>query len=113
MADLQDDVKFKSVQYADTTLFVHTRVAIFWEQLMVLRSSRLDRLGAYSCESHLAVNANKTKWVLAMVSIPHTSFYHSLHENQITLACNGKALQRMNVNKLLPRCLPGLTLRLE
>ena len=43
------------------------------------RSRRLDRPGAYSCESDLAVKANKTKWML--VSIPHTSFYHSLHEN--------------------------------
>ena len=41
------------------------------------------------------------------------SLYHSLHEKEINIECNGKALERVNVTKLLPECLPGLTLGLE
>ena len=41
-------------------------------------SRTLDRLGAYSRESYLAVNATKTKRML--VSSPQISFYQSLIE---------------------------------
>ena len=44
-------------------------------------SVTLDRLGAYSRESDLAVNATKTKWMLA--SNPQISFYHSLKQKLI------------------------------
>ena len=70
-------------------------------------SRKLDRLGTYSLESDLAVNATKTKWML--VSSPQISFYHSLIEKLINIQCNVKALDPMNVTKLFPRYLPTLT----
>ena len=74
-------------------------------------SRTLDRLGAYSRESDLAVNATKTKWML--VSSPQISFYHSLIEKLINIQCIGKALEPMNVTEMFPRCLPALTDMLE
>ena len=70
-------------------------------------SRTLGRLGTYSRESDLAVIATKTKWML--VSSPQISFYHSLIEKLISIQCNWKALEPMNVTELFPRCLPALT----
>ena len=64
-------------------------------------SCTLDRLGAYSRELDLAVNATKTKWML--VSSPQISSYHSLIEKLINIQYNGKALEPMNVTHLFPR----------
>ena len=59
----------------------------------------LHRLGEYSNESNLALNATKTKWML--VFTPRMSRYHSLDRKEIDIKCNGKALERVNVTKLL------------
>ena len=59
----------------------------------------LNRLGEYSNELNLALNATKTKWVL--VSTPQMSRYHSLDRKEIDIKCNRKALERVNVTKLL------------
>ena len=78
VADLQDDVRCKSFQYADDTiLFGNTKVRDLSGAIADM-NLRLDRLGAYLSECDLAVNATKTKWM--MVSAPQMSLYHSLHE---------------------------------
>ena len=59
----------------------------------------LNRLGEYSNESNLSLNATKTKWML--VSTPQMSRYHSLDRKEFYIKCNGKALERVNVTKLL------------
>ena len=51
-------------------------------------SRTLYRLGAYSRESDLAVNATKTKRML--VSSPQMSFYQSLIENKLTFSAMGR-----------------------
>ena len=43
----------------------------------------LNRLGEYSNESNLALNATKTKWML--VSTPQMSRYHSLDKKEIVM----------------------------
>ena len=48
-----------------------------------------------------------------LVCTPQFSLYHSLHEKQNYIECNGKALGRVKVTKLLAGVLPELTLRLE
>ena len=91
----------KSFQYADeTTFFSHGTVSNFSGAIDDM-SRTLDRLGGYSRESDLAVNATKTKWML--VSSAQMPFYHSLIEKLINIQCNGKALEPMNVTQLFPR----------
>ena len=61
-------VEWKSFQYADeTTLFGHAKIRDLSGAIDTM-NRRLDRVGAYSREADLAVNATKTKWML--VSTP-------------------------------------------
>ena len=91
----------KSFQYADkTTFFSHARVSYISGAIDDM-SCTLDRLGEYSRQFDLAVNATKTKWML--VSSAQMPFYHSLIEKLINIQCNGKALEPMNVTQLFPR----------
>ena len=100
-------VTSKTFQYADeTTFFSHGKVSNISGAIDGM-SRTLDRLGAYSRESDLPVNATRTNWML--VSSPQISFYHSLIEKLINIQCNTKALEPMNVTELFPRCLPALT----
>ena len=70
----------KGFQYAgDTTLFGHTKVRDLSGAVDDM-NRRLDRLGAYSSESDLAVYSNKTKWMLVSTPQTLTSLDHSLHE---------------------------------
>ena len=56
VADLQDGVKCKSFQYEDNIIFFgHVKVADLSGAIDDM-NRRLDCLGAYSSESHLAVN---------------------------------------------------------
>ena len=74
----QDDITCKSFRYADKpTFFSHAKVSDLSGAIYDM-SRTLDRLGAYSRESYLAVNATKTKRML--VSSPQISFYQSLIE---------------------------------
>ena len=66
----------KSFQYADETSFF-AKVSNFSGAIDDM-SRTIDRLGGYSRESDLAVNATKAKWML--VSSLKISFYHSFLE---------------------------------
>ena len=68
----QEGVTCKSFQYADeTTFFSHAKVSNFSGAIDDMKRT-LGRLGAYSRESDLAVNATKSKWM--QVSSPQISF---------------------------------------
>ena len=97
--DLQNNVNCQCFQYADdTTLYIHTKVSDLSGATTDINHN-LNRLGEYSNESNLAFNATKTKWML--VSTPQMSHYHSFDRKEIDIKCNGKALERVNVTKLL------------
>ncbi|XP_068728845.1 uncharacterized protein [Montipora capricornis] len=99
VADLHNNANCQCFQYADdTTLYIHTKVTDLSGATTDINYN-LNRLGEYSNESNLALNVTKTKWML--VSTPQISRYHSLDRKEIDIKCNGKALERVNVTKLL------------
>ena len=99
VADLQNIVNCQCFQYADdTTLYIHTEVSDLSGATTDIKYN-LNCLGEHSNESNLALNATKMKWML--VSTPQMSRYHSLDRKEIDIKCNGKALERVNVTKLL------------
>ena len=76
VADLQNNVNCQSFQYAgDTTLYIYTKVSDLLGETTDINHN-LNRLGEYSNESNLALNAAKTKWML--VSTSQRSRYNSL-----------------------------------
>ena len=79
-------------------LYIHTKVSDLSGTITDINHN-LNRLGEYSNESNLSLNATKTKWML--VSTPQMSHYHSLDRKEFGIKCNGKALERVNVTKLL------------
>ena len=93
-------VKASSKQMKLPSLVMRIKVSNFSGAIDDM-SCTLGRLGAYSRELDLAVNATKTKWML--VSSPQMSFHHSLIEKLINIQFNGKALEPMNVTQLFPR----------
>ena len=99
VADLQNNVHCQCFQYVDdTTLYIHTKVSDLTGATTDINHN-LNRLGEYWNESNLALNATKTKWML--VSSLQMSRYHCLDRKEIDIKCNGKALERVNVTKLL------------
>ena len=99
VAYLQNNVNCQCFQYEDdTTLYIHSKVSDLSGATTDINHN-LNRLGEYSNESNLALNATITKWML--VSTSQMSRHHSLDRKEIDIKCNGKALERVNVTKLL------------
>ena len=70
-------VKASSMQMNEATLFGHAKVRDLSGSTDDMNRT-LERLGACSSESDLAVNVAKTK--LMLVCTPQFSIYHCLHE---------------------------------
>ena len=101
VADLQNNVNCQCFQYADDpTLYINTKVSDLSGATTDINHN-LNRLGEYSNESNLALNATKTNWML--VSTPQMSRYHSLDRI---------GLRASECHQVIRRSL-GLVLRLE
>ena len=59
----------------------------------------IQRLNDYSADSNLALNSNKTKWMI--LSTKQMSATHSLEELPIDINCHKKSLSRVFSTKLL------------
>jgi len=59
----------------------------------------ISRLGKYSSDSNLALNEQKTKWML--LSTKQMACVHSLQTASVNISCNGESLERVTSTKLL------------
>ena len=59
----------------------------------------ISRLGKYSRDSNLALNENKTKWML--LSTKQMARVHNLQTASVNISCNGESLERVTRTKLL------------
>ena len=75
------------MQMNEATLFGHAKVRDLSGSTGDMNRT-LERLGACSSESDLAVNVAKKKWML--VCTPQFFLYHSLHEKQNYMSAMGR-----------------------
>ena len=59
----------------------------------------ISRLGKYLSDSDLALNEQKTKWML--LSTKQMARVHSLQTASVNISCNGESLERVTSTKLL------------
>ncbi len=59
----------------------------------------INRLENYSADTNLALNEDKTKWML--FSTRKMSQVHGLHASNVEISCNGRTLERRTKQKLL------------
>jgi len=98
-ADLQKKLDCPCYQYADdTTFFLHTKVADLRTCVNDMNRA-ISRLGKYSSDSNLALNEQKTKWML--LSTKQMACVHSLQTASVNISCNGESLERVTSTKLL------------
>ncbi len=99
VSDLQGKVQCRCYQYADdTTLLQHSRPNEL-DKCVQEMNQTIQRLNDYSADSNLALNSNKTKWMI--LSTKQMSATHSLEELPIDINCHKKSLSRVFSTKLL------------
>ncbi len=88
VSDLQGKVQCCCYQYADdTTLLQHSRPNEL-DKCVQQMNQTIQRLNDYSADSNLALNSNKTKWMI--LSTKQMSATHSLEELPIDINCHKK-----------------------
>ena len=99
VADLHKTVQCTCYQYDDdTTFYQHTKVANLHHCVTEMNKT-ISRLENYSTNTNLALNENKTKWML--FSTRKMSQVHGLHASSVEISCNGRTLERCTKQKLL------------
>ncbi len=99
VSDLQGKVQCHCYQYADdTTLLQHSRPNEL-DKCVQEMNQTIQRLNDYSADSNLALNSNKTKWMI--LSTKQMSATHSLEELPIDINSHKKSLSRVFSTKLL------------
>ena len=99
VADLQDNVNVKCFQYADdTTIYDHAKASDLNSCRNTIYQS-INKLSAWSKESTLAFNNDKTK--VMILSTPQMSRVHRLDEYDPNIAVSGYKLERIKSCKLL------------
>ena len=78
--------------------YQHTKVANLHHCLNEMNKT-INRLENYSTNTNLALNENKTKWML--FSTRKMSQVHGLHASSIEISCNGRTLEHCTKQKLL------------
>ncbi len=99
VADLHETIQCPCHQYADdTTFYQHTKVANLHHCATEVNKT-ISRLENYSADTNLALNEDKTKWML--FSTRKMSQVHGLHASNVEISCNGRTLERRTKQKLL------------
>ena len=99
VADLQDDVNVKCFQYADdTAIYDHAKASDLNSYRNTIYQS-INKLSAWSEESTLAFNNDKTK--VMILSTPQMSRVHHLDEYDPNIAVSGYKLERIKSCKPL------------
>ena len=101
VSDLRDnlDLSTSCSQYADdTSLYTHCAVKELESTTSDLNES-LTKLGSWSKDSNLALNPNKTKFMV--LSTQQMSSHHRLADRALNLTVGGNPLERVESTKLL------------
>ena len=101
ISDLRDNLDLSTfcAQYTDdTSLYTHCAVREL-ESTTCNSNESLTKLGSWSKDSNLALNPNKTKFMVLFTQ--QTSSHHKLADRAPNLAVGDNSLERVESTKLL------------